>query len=149
MKYRQAVDYVWGVIMTEKKRLTTCPKCGYIAEFNNYCGVYICTNSNCTWESDRQVEYSIADHALMMFDRLSKDEQLKILSECGVDVRPNIHAHWISEGTGYGWHYRCSNCNYIDGDVFKDSTFTFNEDCFNYCPNCGAIMDEEDNNETN
>ena len=60
-----------------------------------------------------------------------------------IDVRPVVRAHWIdmkptNEKTGLpisikGPDFQCSNCGSIE---FKR----------NYCPNCGAEM-EENNNE--
>ena len=53
------------------------------------------------------------------------------------DVAPITHAHWIvkKETDCYGDHYRtyiiCSKCDHL----------TFKE--WNYCPDCGAKMDEE------
>ena len=55
------------------------------------------------------------------------------------DVAPIVHAHWISKNPhGYEWIFVCSNCDYIDGYPFNDRS--------NYCPNCGAKMDEKENN---
>ena len=51
------------------------------------------------------------------------------------DVAPVIHGKWISKNYhGYEWVFVCSNCGYIDGYPFNDRP--------NYCPNCGARMDE-------
>ena len=53
------------------------------------------------------------------------------------DVAPVVHGKWISENYhGYEWIFVCSNCGYIDGYPFNDRS--------NYCPNCGAKMDEAD-----
>lgn len=52
------------------------------------------------------------------------------------DVAPVVHAHWIWLGKysdGYNW--RCSACR-------RESTVAIN-----YCPFCGAKMDEEGNND--
>ena len=38
--------------VSNKRQVITCPKCGFIAEFSKYYNAYICTNSNCTWESE-------------------------------------------------------------------------------------------------
>ena len=46
------------------------------------------------------------------------------------DVRPVVHAHWIDEGL----HQTCSACGFIH---YTDCTYKF-------CPNCGAVMDEEE-----
>ena len=48
-----------------------------------------------------------------------------------VDVAPVVHAHWISD-PDYPSHTICSNCkNWIN--MYQ---------LLNYCPNCGAKMDE-------
>ena len=48
-----------------------------------------------------------------------------------VDVVPVVHAHWISD-PDYPSHTICSNCkNWIN--MYQ---------LLNYCPNCGAKMDE-------
>ena len=60
-----------------------------------------------------------------------------------VDEQPTVdhvkHGHWIMKPNGYG---TCSNCHTCSLDIMGGV------DC-NYCPNCGAKMDEEVNeNET-
>ena len=53
------------------------------------------------------------------------------------DVEPVVHGRWISKNPhGYEWIFGCSNCDYIDGYPFNDRS--------NYCPNCGAKMDEKE-----
>lgn len=49
---------------------------------------------------------------------------------------PIVHAHWIKSNYDNidGTIYKCSNCN---TEFFS---------AWNYCPNCGAKMDEEKNN---
>ena len=60
------------------------------------------------------------------------------------NVAPVIHAHWeiIYESSAGVTDARCSNCGYeslaYENDVHTD------ENC-NYCPCCGAKMDEEIN----
>ena len=52
------------------------------------------------------------------------------------DVRENVHAHWdkVEMKRGEWWH-TCSKCKATwsseDGELD-----------FNFCPNCGAVMDE-------
>lgn len=50
------------------------------------------------------------------------------------DVAPVVHGHWAEDPD----EMECSVCgarwNYCDNDTYK----------FNFCPNCGAKMDEED-----
>ena len=54
-----------------------------------------------------------------------------------IEAKPVVHAHWISKNHhGYEWIFVCSNCDYIDGYPFNDR--------HNYCPNCGAKMDEKE-----
>ena len=58
------------------------------------------------------------------------------------DVAPIAHAHWTItyESTAGVTDAKCSNCGFAslayENDVHTD------EDC-NYCPRCGAKMDEE------
>jgi len=55
------------------------------------------------------------------------------------DAEPIRHGHWISDrlcttnGGTYGVR-RCSNCEYYCNDI---------GDKWNYCPDCGAKMNEE------
>lgn len=52
-----------------------------------------------------------------------------------IEATPVVHGRWISKNHhGYEWVFVCSNCGYIDGYPFNDRS--------NYCPNCGAKMDE-------
>lgn len=56
------------------------------------------------------------------------------------DVAPVVHARWIDNGRGgYAHALFCSNCGWLDGYPIEDR--------FNYCPNCGAKMDESDDEE--
>ena len=56
------------------------------------------------------------------------------------DVAPTIYARWIdNKRGGYKWAFYCSRCGWIDGYPFNDR--------FKYCPNCGAKMDESENEE--
>lgn len=53
------------------------------------------------------------------------------------DVAPVILARWIDNGRGgYAHAYFCSNCGWIDGYPIEDR--------HKYCPNCGAKMDESE-----
>lgn len=56
------------------------------------------------------------------------------------DVAPVVHARWIDNGRGgYAHAYFCSNCGWLDGYPIEDR--------FNYCPCCGAKMDEIEDEE--
>ena len=60
-----------------------------------------------------------------------------ILKIQAADVAPVVHGRWISKNPhGYEWTFVCSNCDYVDGYPFNDR--------HNYCPNCGAKMDEKE-----
>ena len=68
----------------------------------------------------------------------NNDDLAELFREAkAADVAPVVHARWISKNHhGYEWVFVCSNCGYIDGYPFNDR--------FNYCPNCGAKMDEKE-----
>lgn len=59
------------------------------------------------------------------------------------NVAPVVHAHWIETEDLSGDHYvECSNCClhwWISGESSKEAEM-------NYCPRCGARMDEEVDN---
>lgn len=56
-----------------------------------------------------------------------------------VDAVEVVHGHWIDDCT----NIVCSECKaeYSDEIIFMNRDFECNE--LNYCPNCGAQMDEE------
>ena len=56
------------------------------------------------------------------------------------DVAPVIHAHWRAKEPApwCSWYATCSVC---------EERMTLEKRFTNYCPNCGAKMDEEDNND--
>ena len=49
------------------------------------------------------------------------------------DVAPVIHAHWVWNGFVYDTPWQCSNCG------------KFHAESSSYCPECGAKMDESEN----
>ena len=54
-----------------------------------------------------------------------------------IEAKSVVHGRWISKNPhGYEWIFVCSNCDYVDGYPFNDRS--------NYCPNCGAKMDEKE-----
>ena len=56
-----------------------------------------------------------------------------------IEAKPVVHAHW--ECTQW-YEYQCSNCG--DFALLNDK----NIDCkSNYCPHCGAVMDEVTDND--
>ena len=83
--------------------------------------------------------YDIVDEDGCILTVLDKDT-LKTLPPL-MPVRQHVHAHWtiIYESTAGVTDAKCSNCGYeslaYENDVHTD------ENC-NYCPCCGAKMDE-------
>lgn len=90
------------------------------------------TTEQLTWIKRRgQIKHLLYEHYLN--GRITKadlKEQFEALNE----VEPIKHGRWeFNPKTG---KYRCSACK-------KDETVTpWGRPSFNYCPNCGAIMDE-------
>lgn len=63
------------------------------------------------------------------------DAKRQLANMPAADVAPVRHGRWISKNHhGYEWVFVCSNCDYVDGYPFNDR--------HNYCPNCGAKMDD-------
>ena len=55
------------------------------------------------------------------------------------DVAPVVHGHWIEQEDGnLDTYYTCSSCK-EDFDLIAGTPC---ENLYNYCPNCGAKMDE-------
>ena len=60
------------------------------------------------------------------------------------DVVPVKHGHWISLDD-YFEDAQCSECG--DALVIGDCSFNDFCECYKYCPNCGAKMDEKEREE--
>ena len=58
------------------------------------------------------------------------------------DVAPVVHAHWntTKDYHGYIWRCVCCNCKY---DFINAVAWITEKELPNFCPNCGAKMDEE------
>ena len=68
-------------------------------------------------------------------NNFGKCDRRKHLEEDAADVAPVRHGRWIdNEANGYKWAFVCSLCGYVDGHPFDNR--------HNFCPNCGAKMDE-------
>ena len=82
---------------------------------------------------------------------VNKEEVLEIIrSTCGdyatawakvahlpsLDVAPIVHGEWLLRHEGYGHYWECSSCH-------KNPCIYVTKDT-RYCPNCGAKMDEKD-----
>ena len=60
-----------------------------------------------------------------------------------IEAKPVVHAHWVTEQEAeeinrYDLTYCCSACGHCDWDCTESEGFE-------YCPNCGAKMDEKEN----
>ena len=87
-------------------------------------------------------EYIDREAALMklMQDGCSAKNLQSISDMPAADVAPVVHGHWIEkEKYSFGIMYDCSLCD----NLILDNGYSWN-----YCPNCGAKMDEtvEDDN---
>lgn len=56
-----------------------------------------------------------------------------------VDAEPIRHGHWIGIDDEPCETYECDKCGYITEEIGCNNGIPNN---FNYCPNCGASMDE-------
>lgn len=61
-----------------------------------------------------------------------KDISTLIATQAAADVAPVVHARWIKK-TGR------AQCSYCADECWADSATEYN-----YCPNCGAKMDQEE-----
>ena len=86
-------------------------------------------------------DYIIREAALMklMQDGCSAKNLQSISDMPAVDVALVIHAHWIEQEDGnLDTYYTCSSCK-EDFDLIAGTPC---ENLYNYCPSCGAKMDE-------
>ena len=74
--------------------------------------------------------------AVPLEDYRSMEQTVHKLTQALAEAEPIKHGHWVYDdeaypgGNPYG-HYNCDQC----GESVPHKT--------NYCPNCGAIMDEQ------
>ena len=89
--------------------------------------------------AERLIDATLIIRALQDEEYYGADMEYPILllqNAQTIDARPIIHAHW--ECTQW-YEYQCSNCG--DFALLNDR----NIDCkSNYCPHCGAKMDEKE-----
>ena len=88
-------------------------------------------------------EYIKREEALMklMQDGCSAKNLQSISDMPAADVAPVIHAHWIEQEDGnLDTYYTCSSCK-EDFDLIAGTPC---ENLYNYCPSCGAKMDEKE-----
>lgn len=81
--------------------------------------------------------YSYKKHKCLLGCNKETDPRSKFYEDCPLpDAAEVRHGKWISQGSGYNFVYKCSECGYIDGYPFEDR--------HNFCPHCGASMRQED-----
>lgn len=77
-------------------------------------------------------------------------EQFEVDDAPTIDAEPVRHGHWIKMSDADGHYYACSECG---EELYREWSFDRDFDLFpkkrtidktQYCPNCGAKMDEED-----
>ena len=59
--------------------------------------------------------------------------------ERALDAEPIRHGHWVGIDDEPCESYECDKCGYITEEIGCNNGIPNN---FNYCPNCGAKMDE-------
>lgn len=57
-----------------------------------------------------------------------------------VDIKPTKHGHWVEYPKPH--YFKCSECKYIV--PYRKAVSVNGEREYDYCPNCGAIMDLEE-----
>lgn len=101
----------------------------------------------CAWGEKKMSDRLISTEALMKRINCYPGIRAAVAKELQyvptVDAEPVRHGHWITEkeatGRGEIWVCGCcSVCGHIDWDCVESEDF-------NYCPHCGAIMDEKEN----
>ena len=101
------------------------------------------------------IRHVLIDDADAVLEQVFKEVTIDAITmtECvmeqepGENVNPVVHAHWIPDEIETGEDsntYKCSACGQIQ--ILIDGTPK--ENGWNYCPHCGAKMDEEDKHET-
>lgn len=83
---------------------------------------------NCTGESDDYKEGVLRGLVAKQNNVIDM-----IKDQPAADVAPVVHGKWVSNGIPDSVLVKCSECGIVYGSIG-----------FNYCPNCGAKMDLED-----
>ena len=93
----------------------------------------------------------IAENKLMAREPAAKRILAMIDDMTAADVAPVIHAHWVYNPNGTDWNLgawecsvcKCNNHNIPANENYNPYSFVGSR----YCPNCGAKMDEEAQND--
>lgn len=71
---------------------------------------------------------------------LAEDAVDEINAMPTVDIKPVKHGYWVEYPRPH--YFKCSECKYIV--PYRKAVSVNGEREYNYCPNCGAIMDLEE-----
>lgn len=72
------------------------------------------------------------------FERVAFQQDVRQIRK--IEAEPVKHAHWIEHRTNSGnMHYKCSHCG-------KEVAYPYAKKRWKYCIECGAKMDEEEEN---
>lgn len=88
-------------------------------------------------ELQRVCVSEVPDDKIEIYNDVFEEVYNKIAKIIAVDVRPERHGRWKWDNEGY---LRCSECTQKAPYVtqYQDEPMTTET---NYCPNCGALMD--------
>lgn len=119
--------------------LRICPKCGKLAGYNSWFKAFYCRNCGELFNGALTIAYierEAAIKALMNdapeqvgYSREDAADCIRYMDT--VDVAPVVHGRWIMHDDEFGLTCECSACHI---ETMGDG---------NYCPNCGAKMDDE------
>lgn len=91
---------------------------------------------------DKRKSYELANGRNRAYGKGVRDAMKDVDDQPTVDAVPLVHGHW-RRGKSYPHNIYCSNCfrTYVPNEeieIWKDRTRLPR----NYCPECGALMDE-------
>lgn len=98
-------------------------------------------------------DYDIKKHCCKRGAKLESNPQDKFFDDCPLpDVEPVRHGRWkpLFESEITGWNPAFAGCDpigaYVCSCCNSEATYTCDDefDLSNYCPNCGAKMDLEE-----
>lgn len=90
-----------------------------------------------------KLEYCKESQEYLKWVVVEREKEIALLKSQITDVQPVRHGRWIAEDEDYvDDTYICSECGYEF--VITAGDLESNE--LNYCPKCGAKMDEKDTN---
>lgn len=89
-----------------------------------------------------KLEYLKGSQEYLKWAVVEREKEIALLKKQLADVPPVRHGQWIPEDESYEDVYICSVCG--NEFIITDGDLESNE--LNYCPRCGAKMDDKDIN---